>query len=174
MTSERLCRHVAWLAALVLMVGVVLGWSRPSLADEDANAVQQAKGLSRAFRAAAKSVLPTVVMVKTSTKPRESRGPLGPRAPFPRSPLGELFRDDSRGMQRMPQPGLGSGVIIDPSGIILTNNHVIEDADEVIIQLADGREFTVTSTHVDAATDLAMMRIETDESLPAAKLGDSD
>jgi serine protease Do len=175
MISDKLYRRVTWLAALVLMVGVGLAGPPFAWADEDANAIQQAKGLSRAFRAAAKSVLPTVVMVKTSTKPPESRGPSIPRIPpFRGSPLEDFFGEGDPRIQRAPQPGLGSGVIIDASGIILTNNHVIEDADEVIIQLADGREFKVVSSNVDAETDLAVMRIETDQLLPAAKLGDSD
>jgi hypothetical protein len=60
MISDKLYRRVTWLAALVLMVGVGLAGPPFAWADEDANAIQQAKGLSRAFRAAAKSVLPTM------------------------------------------------------------------------------------------------------------------
>ncbi len=105
MTSERLYRHVTWLVTLMLIVGVGLGWPRRSLADEDANAVEQAKSLSRAFRAAAKSVLPTVVMVRTSTNPRESRGPLGPRVPFHGSPLGICSETVFPGCNACPNRG---------------------------------------------------------------------
>ena len=89
-----------------------------------------------------------------------------------------LFGDDGEGMSpsgRIPQrEGVGSGVIIDKSGIVLTNNHVVEGADEVIVHLADGREFKATDIKTDPQTDLAVLRIKADEDLPAAKLGNSD
>ena len=69
---------------------------------------------------------------------------------------------------------MGSGVIIDRSGIVLTNNHVVEGADEVIVHLADGREFKADDIKTDEQTDLAVLRIKGAGSLPAATLGDSD
>ncbi len=80
----------------------------------------------------------------------------------------------------MPSPhgrareGVGSGVIVDPSGIILTNNHVVDGADEVLIELADGREFKADEVKTDPASDLAVLRIKGAGSLPTATLGDSD
>jgi serine protease Do len=154
------------------------GQSEPEHGDNDHAAVEQAKGLSRAFRAAAKQVMPTVVKVRTTmTAPRARGGSRGD--PFRGFPFDELFGDDLPGFRwrtipEAPQPGLGSGVIIDPSGIVLTNNHVVTDADEVVVQLGDGREFPVTDVKTDERTDLAVLRIDADESLPAAQLGDSD
>jgi Do/DeqQ family serine protease len=69
---------------------------------------------------------------------------------------------------------LGSGVIVDPSGLIVTNGHVIEGADEVKISLHDKREFDATVVLKDPRTDLAILRIKADERLPALEFSDSD
>ena len=71
--------------------------------------------------------------------------------------------------------GLGSGCIIDEDGYVITNNHVVENTDEVEVILADGREFTAVDKFLDPDTDLAIVKIDTKgEKLPAAKFGDSD
>jgi Do/DeqQ family serine protease len=69
---------------------------------------------------------------------------------------------------------LGSGVIVDPSGLIVTNGHVIEGADEVKISLADKREFDASVLLKDSRTDLAILRIKANERLPALEFADSD
>ena len=71
------------------------------------------------------------------------------------------------------QPGFGSGFLIDPKGVILTNNHVVDGADSVEIHLLDGRKFVSRDIKVDPKTDLAIVRIETKEALPFLELGDS-
>ena len=103
----------------------------------------------------------------------------GPSVPVPRAPDGspfdELFKDflDDRGQARRIN-SLGSGFVIDPSGLIVTNNHVIENADEIIINLADGKELTVTEViGRDDKTDLALLRVEPDTQLQAVPFGDS-
>ena len=148
---------------------------------DDAEAIRQANSLSRAFRSAAKKVIPTVVKVKTKTKadPSQTNRSLRSENPFRGTPWEDFFDDDLNGSRRfqvpnVPTPGLGCGVIIDPSGIVLTNNHVVAHADEVIIQLDDGREFPATDIKTDERTDLAVLRIDAGQPLPAAKLGDSD
>jgi serine protease Do len=70
-------------------------------------------------------------------------------------------------------PGSGSGVIIDPQGYILTNNHVIGDANEVEVRLSDKTKFTAQVVGKDPDTDLAVLKVSTDRPLPYAKLGDS-
>jgi len=149
----------------------------PTTHAEEPTAVARAQELSRAFRAAAQKVVPTVVMVKTSTKPRVERPGRDPRGrnPFRGTPLEDFFDDGTpfHGRQMPRQQGVGSGVIIDSSGLILTNNHVIDDADEVVVELADGRQFKATDIKTDEQTDLAVLRIKAEEKLPAAKLGDS-
>ncbi|MEB3230425.1 MAG: HhoA/HhoB/HtrA family serine endopeptidase [Leptolyngbyaceae bacterium] len=72
------------------------------------------------------------------------------------------------------QQGQGSGVIIDPDGIVLTNAHVVADADTVTIRLKDGRTFDATVLGVDSLTDLAVVKVSTTAPLPVAALADSD
>ncbi|MFH1920688.1 MAG: Do family serine endopeptidase [Planctomycetota bacterium] len=161
-----------------VMTGVSRGQQSPAAADDESRAIEQAKSLSRAFRSAAKQVLPTVVEVRTVTKPRARNGSSRPDElfPLPGLPFGDRIPGLPRGhpIPDMPLPGLGSGVIIDPSGIVLTNNHVVKGADEVKVRLGDGREFVATEIKTDERTDLAVLRIDAKESLPAASLGDSD
>lgn len=73
-----------------------------------------------------------------------------------------------------PVEGVGSGVIIDKRGYILTNNHVIEESERLRITLSDGRIFNGKVVGADEATDLAVVKIETKEDIPVAVLGDSD
>jgi len=70
--------------------------------------------------------------------------------------------------------GMGSGVIVDPSGIILTNNHVVKDADMLKIKLHDGRQFEATEWKTDPKTDIAVVKIPTTSDLPVANIGNSD
>lgn len=146
----------------------------------DTAGLARAEDLSRAFRAAASQVMPTVVKIRTASRPKtiEEGEELPFDNPFKGTPFEDFFDDDFGGF-RIPRQlpgreGLGSGVIIDPSGVILTNNHVVAEADEVIIELADGRQFKGTDIKTDEQTDLAVVRIKAESPLPAAKLGDSD
>ncbi len=161
MNRRQLFPNSPWAVAVILALGLGLCLASSLSASEDADAVNQAKSLSRAFRSAAKAVLPTVVKVTTQSHTSAGRG-----NPYQGTPLEDLFRGEGS--------GLGSGVIIDPSGIVLTNNHVVKGADKVEVQLPDGRVFEATDIKTDPQTDLAVMRIESDEPLPAAELGDSD
>ena len=80
-------------------------------------------------------------------------------------------------MPQMPEHGMtgaGSGVIVDPSGIILTNNHVVAGGGQVMVRLHDGREFKAVDIKTDPKSDLAILRIEGAGTLPAARLGDSN
>ena len=75
---------------------------------------------------------------------------------------------------RVRQRSLGSGFIINPDGLILTNNHVVDNAQKIMVRLSDGREFSGKVVGKDAQTDIALVRIDAKEQLPAASLGDSD
>jgi len=167
------------IAALLVALGVG-AWSDVSRG-ADPEAVAQAEGLSRAFREAAHKVIPTVVMIKTSTKPQRieggREGGTRGRNPFKGTPFEDFFNDEMpgfRGYGMIPrQQGVGSGVLIDPAGIILTNAHVVDGADEVTVELSDGRQFKATDIKIDDRTDLAVVRIKAEGSLPFAQLGDS-
>jgi serine protease Do len=186
--NHRAKNHRRWLAVLAIIAAVGLGgtiWQsvigQDSTPGSDPNGVAKAESLSRAFRAAAKKVIPTVVKVTSTTKPRvidEERGDMSRENPFKGTPFEDFFNDDGSLGRRFryrvpPREGLGSGVIIDRKGVILTNNHVVAGADKVTVELADGREFEATEIKTDELTDLAVLRIDVKEPLPAARLGDS-
>ena len=69
--------------------------------------------------------------------------------------------------------GAGSGFIIDPSGIIVTNNHVVDHADKIVVSLTDGRQFPATVLGRDELTDVAVIKVQTNEALPSVTWGDS-
>src|SRR5262245_38615341 len=89
------------------------------------------------------------------------------------TPLEELLLGDGRRPQRQTVQSLGSGVIIDPSGTIVTNDHVIRGASAVHVVLADGRQIDAEVVGADRQNDLAVLRIQSKTPLPAAKLGTS-
>ena len=125
-----------------------------------------------------KKLKPVVVNISTTqnhTKGVHGGGKMSPDA-FKNSPFDEFFR---RFMEQIPQESqksrsLGSGVIIDPDGYILTNHHVVSDADEIQVRLSDEREFSARVVGSDAKTDLALIRIDKAGVLPVAALGNSD
>ena len=163
--------------------------SLPAIAPEEAKrATASAKDLSTAFRVASETVLPSVVAIEnvpkmaatsegTTRPPRPN--PFGGRNPFEGTPFGDLFKDRGFEFQTPPsQPsphagGIGSGVIIDAAGFILTNNHVVAGAGEVTVRLHDGRELKAPDVWTDPKTDIAVVKIDASE-LVAAKIGDSD
>jgi serine protease DegQ len=115
------------------------------------------------FRMAARSASPAVVSINTSKAPINS-----PQAadPWFRFFFGEQDRSQA-------QTGLGSGVIVSPAGYILTNNHVIEEADEIEVVLNDGRKSVAQVIGTDPETDLAILKVELKD-LPVITLGNSD
>ena len=129
---------------------------------------QSAKYFSETFADVVKNVNPTVVTI-TSEKVQSGRY---------RSPFEEFFGDDffryySPERERRSQ-ALGSGVIVDAeNGYILTNNHVVQDADEISIFLMDEREFEADVVGTDPKSDLAVLRIDADN-LTGVRIGDSD
>jgi serine protease Do len=134
------------------------------------------------YREVVKQVLPAVVSIEVKPKARLTQAnlPPGRSAPFGNLPglPEELRKELERFQQPMPErsPGhaFGSGFIIDSSGLIVTNDHVVRGADEVSVQLHDGRKFVGRAIKRDARTDLAILRIEAKEPLPFLKLGDSE
>jgi serine protease Do len=135
-----------------------------------------AQNLSNVFADVAAEVNPSVVTVFTETDVKAEG------APFSGSPFGEFFGGDDFFKKFFQQPapeqnykrmGLGSGVIVDADGILLTNNHVVDDADNIKVRLMDGREFEGTVKGKDPQTDLAVVTIDT-KNLTPIKLGNSD
>jgi serine protease Do len=100
----------------------------------------------------------------------------GGNAPsMPGDPFDQLRRYFGQGAPHdYKQHGLGSGVIVSPDGYILTNNHVVGNAEEIHVTLMDKREFTAKVIGKDAKTDLGLIKIDTKDALPVATLGDSN
>jgi serine protease Do len=121
---------------------------------------------------------PTVVNIQVSKKIQTSRGPVPPfRGPFGgRDPFRDFFEKffGDRIPKDFEQRSMGSGVIISEDGYILSNNHVVGEADEILVKLSDKGEFEGKVVGRDPATDLALVKIEPDHKLPVALLGDSD
>ncbi len=120
-------------------------------------------GGTGSFREAAKLAPPAVVSINTSKAPTDN--------PHANDPWFRFFFGDQAPSQ--PQSGLGSGVIVSPAGYILTNNHVIEEADEIQVILNDGRQTIAQVIGTDPETDLAILKIGLTD-LPVITLGQSD
>jgi serine protease Do len=125
------------------------------------------------FSRLAKNASPSVVNISTVKviKGRGQLSPFGPDDPF-RDFFDRFFRDQMP--KGFKQRSLGSGVIIEKDGFILTNNHVVEKTDEIKVTLADKTEFTAKIIGRDPKTDLALIKIESDRALIPLPLGDSD
>ena len=155
----------------ILVIGLVAALSQPT--------VSAAKVISPDFVVLAKKLNPTVVNIRTSKniKPKQRL-----RRPQQQNPFGNNFLDDffNRYLDEMPQQrprreqSLGTGFIISPDGYILTNNHVVNGADEVMVKLSDGREVKGEIKGTDEKVDLALIKINEKEQLPFAELGDSE
>jgi serine protease Do len=150
----------------------ILCLSAPALGQEGRGALQS---LQDAFVQVAQSVKPAVVNIATTQRPRPQEGRPAPQVP---PQLRDFFGEDFferffGGAPQRERRSLGSGVIVDKRGYILTNNHVIEQADAIEVRLSDKRKFTATVIGKDPKTDLAVIKIDAPEGLPVAKLGDS-
>ncbi len=129
------------------------------------------------FAALAETLKPSVVNISTekTVKPRPHSF-REPEVPGGRDPFDEFFERFFRGAPQSPRKArsLGSGFIISADGYILTNDHVVDGADEIKVKLSDGREFRGEVRGLDPKLDLALVKIDAGESLPVAGLGDSD
>ena len=134
-----------------------------------------ARGAPDSFADLSAQLLPTVVNIATTqTLKAPPEGTLSNLPPG--SPLGDLFKDflGPKGNAPRHVTSLGSGFIIDPTGYIVTNNHVIEDSDDVTVTLNDGETLPAKIVGRDVKTDLALLKVNPRKPLPVAKFGDSD
>lgn len=125
------------------------------------------------FADLAERLKPTVVNISTTKTIRGG----GMRSPFERYFGGDDFFERFFGdipRREFKQRSLGSGFIISADGYIFTNHHVVEQADRILVKLSDGREYTAEIIGRDAKTDLALIKIKPDKSLPTAETGDSE
>lgn len=177
---------VSWIIALIVVLGAVAAISyqyhgligkasaSPIEAPKDLEALQQG------FISLAERAKPAVVNISTEQKVSEGSSE--------QPEMDELFKyfrrrfgdelpfqfPNPRPPQAGPRRSMGSGVIIDPTGFILTASHVVRDADRVTVTLADNTELAAKVVASDPQTDLAVIKVETKTPLAAAPLGDSD
>ncbi|HWH81097.1 MAG TPA: trypsin-like peptidase domain-containing protein [Burkholderiaceae bacterium] len=123
-------------------------------------------GAVTSYSAAARRAAPAVVSITASKAP-----PRGARSDDPVFRF--FFGDRSRPSRGEPQIGLGSGVIVSDAGYLLTNNHVIDGADDIEVMLTDGRQARAKLVGTDPDTDVAVLKIELDK-LPAISFGDAE
>ena len=145
-----------------------------------AAAIGLPEALQQSFVGVAEHVRPAVVHLGTIQRAKSQRGPSRPPGsddPFFKDFFNQFFGSDgpSSPGAEFRQPGLGSGVIIDKRGLVLTNFHVVKGADEIIVRLSDKREYRGQILGTDAKTDLAVVRFPPDQhALTVAALGNSD
>ncbi len=138
-----------------------------------------AQARPESFADLAQKISPAVVNITTSTSVARSTGG-GPVVPdgSPFEDFFRQFRDRGEGGDTAPRPrrssALGSGFVISEDGYIVTNNHVIESADEIIIEFYEGGELEATVIGTDPKTDIALLKVEADTPLPFVSFGDSD
>ncbi len=171
----RLPTNRAWLSRCGLLV-CTIGLLSPFIECIDARADQRLVPESRAelqlsYAPVVRDVAPGVVNIYTRRLVSQRRSALFNDPFFER-----LFGATPFGLPRERiQSSLGSGVIIEAGGVIVTNHHVIKGSDQIIVVLADRREFEAEVMGIDEATDLAVLRIDAgQEPLPFVELGDSD
>ncbi|MEO0511656.1 MAG: trypsin-like peptidase domain-containing protein [Planctomycetota bacterium] len=156
--NRRVQRVVALAGLLALTpAGAAQDASTPAPGPDAEESMAYARGLSNVFQRVARDAKAAVVHIE-----RFERGVR--RVGFRR-----YVKTD-----QLVQRGLGSGVIIDDRGHIITNNHVVADADDLKVTLADGRSFRAELVGRDESTDLAVLRVGVEESLPSVRFGNSD
>ena len=148
------------LSALLSTAGSAFAIDDPPASARPADDIAAARGLSRAFQHVAKQAEPAVVNIVSFRKQ-----PIYERVNF--------FEARPTGKTRMMQLGLGSGVVVSRDGLILTNNHVVADADRLDVKFRDGTELEAKLVGRDPLTDLAVIRVDAKD-LPAAEFADSE
>ena len=155
---------LGFIAAFVLPVSAQGSLSRPL------DGLDQ-KVQPQNFRDLSKRLMPAVVNISTQQTIAPNGLPTFPEG-SPMERFNEFFGRDEDGFQR--QGSLGSGFVISPDGIIITNNHVIDNADEIEINFSDGRVLEATLVGRDRDTDLAVLKVNSRTPLPYVDLADSD
>ena len=131
-----------------------------------------AKNVPESFADLAEKLMPSVVNISTTQTVVTSVNPFPFEFP-PGSPFEDMFKDFGTPQKRKAY-ALGSGFIIDSSGIIVTNNHVIKGAEDILVRIEGGKEYEAKVIGSDPLSDLAVLKIQSNEKFKPVKFGDSD
>ena len=130
------------------------------------------KEVPKSFADLAERLMPSVVNISTTTTITTQANPFPFQFP-PGSPFEDMFKEFGTPQERK-SAALGSGFIIDEKGIVITNNHVIQDAEDIIVRLSDEKEYNAKVIGADPLSDIAVLQLETDEKFVPVKFGNSD
>jgi serine protease Do len=166
----------------LILAGLVVASDRPAPSTSvvsprgtSSETTMPASATPSSFADLAEQLSPTVVNIRVT---RLAKNATWQGRQLPQGPFGELFKRFFKEMPQFPhqfkQQGAGSGVIISDDGYIVTNHHVLDGADKVVVTLADKQAYEAEIVGRDGKTDLAVLKINTDTALPVASMGDSD
>ena len=124
------------------------------------------------FADLAEKLMPSVVNISTTTSIKTQSNPFPFQFP-PGSPFEDMFKEFGTPQERQSS-ALGSGFIIDEDGIVITNNHVISDAKDIIVRVNGDKEYEAKVVGADPLSDIAVLQLETKEKFKPVKFGDSD
>ncbi|MGU3576270.1 DegQ family serine endoprotease [Brucellaceae bacterium C25G] len=173
MTAWRSMLVGSFMAASALVVGNAALAQNVATAETLREVPSTRAQVQASFSPLVKETAPAVVNVYAAREVQQRSSPFA-GDPFFEQFFGRSFGNDSPQRKPRIEQSLGSGVIIDASGIVITNNHVIEDADEIKVALSDGREYESRILLRDRTSDLAVLKIEGKDKFPALSLGNSD
>jgi serine protease Do len=163
------------LGAACLLAGIGVGamlTGRSTVAQSEVQIARAPEALSASFAEIARRVEPAVVNIETMTAATEvtEKDNEDKDDQSANNPLLDMFRRQAR----RPTRGVGSGFIVSPKGYILTNEHVVEGSNRIIVGLQSGEKFRGTVVGIDEETDVAVIKIDATRDLPAVILGDSN
>ena len=131
-----------------------------------------AKSAPDSFADLAEQLMPSVVNISTTQTVKTSNNPFPFQFP-PGSPFGEIFKDFEQQPRERKASALGSGFIIKEDGVVITNNHVIADAEDIVVRVGD-KEYKAKLVGADPYMDIAVLKMETKDKFKPVKFGDSD
>ena len=134
--------------------------------------IVQAKNIPSSFADLAEKLMPSVVNIASTQTIKTTSNPFPFEFP-PGSPFEDMFKEFNRPSERQ-YTALGSGFIIDSKGIVVTNNHVIQGAEDIVVSVNGSKEYQAKVIGKDPYMDLAVLQIESDEKFIPVSFGDSD